>query len=1041
MLVRKTDGSLRLCVDYRKLNAKTRRDAFPLPRIDESLDALGGAEIFSTIDLASGYHQVSVHEKDRHKTAFITPFGLYEYHRMPFGLCNAPATFQRLMQSIMSDLVFHIALVYLDDLLVYSATFSDHLVRLETVFKRLRDTGLKIKVEKCHFLQSEVRFLGHRVSAQGVSTDPEKVNAVKQWPIPSTPKELRSFLGFCSYYRRFIEGFSQIAGPLHDLVNACLRENGSIRVKQPLEHSWSPLCQSAFEQLKEKLTSAPTLGYPNFALPFVLETDASNLGLGAVLYQHQEGRKVVIAYASRRLRGAEQNDRNYSSMKLELLAMKWAVTEKFRSYLLGSKFTIITDNNPLCHLTTAKLGAIEQRWAAQLAVFDFDVKYRPGRCNTAADALSRRPGLDEVEPEVEDQEYDGCVALCNSLRTGTVLELDLVAAGIESGKVWQLQASVASEDDCDCENTPTLPGYSKAELSQFQETDPTLSVFRKFWRRKKKPTHQERVELSKPVLSLLKQWKKIREKEGLLYRVIEDGHTGKCHQMLLPACLTEQVLKSVHDQLGHQGIERTLSLLKQRCFWGGMYKDVENWVKNCQRCVLAKVPQPKIQAPWTPFLASQPLEVIAVDFTTLEPATDGRENVLVVTDVFTKFSQAFATRDQKAETTAKTLLKEWFLKYGVPQRLHSDQGRNFESAIIAELCKLYGVKKTRTTPHHPQGNPQCERFNRTLHDLLRTLPPEKKRRWPEHLAELVYAYNVTPHSSTGYSPYHLLFGSQPHLPIDALLGQEPDADQGQDWLNAHKERLRDAHLRAKEYAERKAADRVAQQEEKVYCPAVEVGQYVYLRYRPPGRNKIQDAWSSTLYKVVEVQGATYAVEPIEGGQIKRVHRSNLRPCVDKGPVPAPRIRKPPAKEIPTSVLEKEVPSLDVECVLVEEVPCPREVLDSTGDQREEVDEPSNDVREAESFGSESEDIDLPVEVPVLKPVPIPRRKRESSTPLSAPCPEPRRTQRSTAGVHTNPNRLPKSACNSLTLSPDVFSQVLAGMVIYTSGKLKGGLED
>ncbi|KAL1256563.1 hypothetical protein QQF64_012108 [Cirrhinus molitorella] len=757
-------------------------------------------------------------------------------------------------------------------------------------------------------------------------------------------------------------------------------------------------------------------------------------------------------------------------MKLELLAMKWAVTEKFRSYLLGSKFTIITDNNPLCHLTTARLGAIEQRWAAQLAVFDFNVKYHPGRCNTAADALSRRPGLDEEEPKGEDQEYDGCIALCNSLRTGTILGPDLVAAGMECCQVWQLQASGVTENYGDCENTPTLPGYSKAELCQFQETDPTLSMFRKFWNRKKKPTHQERLKLSKPVLSLLKQWKRIRDKDGLLYCVAEDVHTGECHQMLLPTCLTEQVLKSVHDQLGHQGIERTLSLLKQRCFWGGMYQDVENWVKNCERCVLAKVPQPKIQAPWTPFLASRPLEVIAVDFTTLEPATDGRENVLVVTDVFTKFSQAFATRDQKAETTAKTLLKEWFLKYGVPQRLHSDQGRNFESAVIAELCKLYGVKKTRTTPHHPQGNPQCERFNRTLHDLLRTLTPEKKRRWPEHLAELVYAYNVTPHSSTGYSPYHLLFGIEPHLPIDALLGQEPDADQGQDWLNAHKERLREAHLRAKEYAEKKAADRVAQQEERVYCPAVEVGQYVYLRHRPPGRNKIQDAWSSTMYKVVEVQGSTYAVQPIEGGQTKRVHRSNLRPCVNKGPVPAPRILKRPAKGKPTSVLEKEVPPLDVECVLVEEVQSPREapileailerqeqpIVESenrTGDQRKEMDEDafpgfesgevSSEIlkEEPEFVGLEPEDTALPVEVPVLKPIPVPRRKRESNTQLNVPRPEPRRTQRSTAGVHTNPSRLPKSACNSLTLSPDVLSQVLAGMVLYTSGKLQGVLEE
>lgn len=1060
VLVRKTDGSLRLCVDYRKLNAKTRRDAFPLPRIDESLDALGGAEIFSTIDLASGYHQVAVHEKDRHKTAFVTPFGLYEYCRMPFGLCNAPATFQRLMQSIMSDLVFHIALVYLDDLLVYSSTFTDHLERLETVFKRLKDTGLKVKVEKCHFLQPEVRFLGHQVSAQGVSADPDKVSAVEQWPTPSTLKDLRSFLGFCSYYRRFIEGFSQVAGPLHDVVNACLRGDSTCRTDQRFKDSWSPLCQSAFVQLKEKLTSAPTLGYADFTLPFVLETDASKLGLGAVLYQHQKGKKSVIAYASRRLRGPERNDRNYSSMKLELLALKWAVTEKFRSYLLGSQFTIITDNNPLCHLTTAKLGAIEQRWAAQLAVFNFDVKYRPGRCNTSADALSRRPGLEEVEPESEDIEYDDCVAICNSLRTGTALGPDLVTAGIECGKVWQMQASTADEDSVDCENTPTLPGYSKADLRQFQETDPTLHVFRKFWSRKRKPTYQERMELSKPVLSLLKQWKKIKEKEGLLYRVVEDVHNGECHQILLPTCLTEQVLRSIHDQLGHQGIERTMSLLKPRCFWGGMYEDVEKWVKNCQRCVLAKMPQPKIQAPWTPFLASQPLEVVAVDFTTLEPATDGRENVLVVTDVFTKFSQAFPTRDQKAETTAKILLKEWFLKYGVPQRLHSDQGRNFESAVIAELCKLYGVKKTRTTPHHPQGNPHCERFNRTLHDLLRTLPPEKKRKWTEHLAELVYAYNVTPHSSTGYSPYHLLFGIQPHLPIDALLGQEPDAVSGQDWLNAHKERLLDAHVRAKEYAERKAADRVAQQENKVYCPEVEVGQCVFLRHRPPGRNKIQDAWSSAVYKVIEVQGSTYAVEPIEGGPIRRVHRSNLRPYMDKVPVPAPRIRKPSVNDIPTPVSEVEMPSLNVECVLVEEVRCPREVpvleptmkvqetpvvepSSSTGDQREEIDEALHETLEVEpeSVELEQEDIDLPLEASVLEPVPAPRKKKGNSTPLKIPCPEPRKTQRVTAGVHSNLNRLPKSACNSMTLSPDVLSQVLAGMVLYTSGRLQGVLEE
>ena len=212
------------------MKSKTRRDALPLPRIDESLDALSGAELFSTIDLASGYHQVAVRESDRDKTAFTTPFGLYEYLRMPFGLCNAPATFQRLMQATMNDLVFQILLIYLDDLLVFSPTFQDHLLRLETVLQRLRETGLKVKVEKCHFLQPEVRFLGHKVSAQGISTDPDKISSVKAWPIPSTVKELRSFLGFCSYHRRFIEGFSQVAGPMHDVVNLSMMEIGRAHV-------------------------------------------------------------------------------------------------------------------------------------------------------------------------------------------------------------------------------------------------------------------------------------------------------------------------------------------------------------------------------------------------------------------------------------------------------------------------------------------------------------------------------------------------------------------------------------------------------------------------------------------------------------------------------------------------------------------------------------------------------------------------------------------------------------------------------------------
>ncbi|KAK3544562.1 hypothetical protein QTP86_016933, partial [Hemibagrus guttatus] len=863
-------------------------------------------------------------------------------------------------------------LVYLDDLLVYSGTFEGYLARLETVLQRLRQAGLKVKVEKCHFLQSEVKFLGHVVSAQGVGTDPDK-----------------DFVAIT-------EGLLRVAGPLHDVVNTCVRQPSAAQADKFFKLSWTTECQQSFENLKEKLTSAPTLGYADFTLPFVLETDASSLGLGAVLYQQQGKKKTVIAYASRRLRGAEHNDRNYSSMKLELLALKWAVVEKFRSYLLGSKFTILTDNNPLCHLNTAKLSAVQQRWVAQLAVFDFEVQYQPGRCNTAADALSRRPGLEEVEEVTEDSEFDGCIAICNAIRAGTRVEPDL-AVLVNCRETRPLHAAVVDIDGemPMVENTPTLPGYTKDELRGFQKVDPTIAALKNFWDQKRKPTKQERIGLSRPALSLLKQWDRIIEKEGLLYRVVNDVFHGECLQLLLPACLAEQVLRIVHDQMGHQGVERTLGLLKQRCYWVGMYDAVERWVKTCQRCVLAKMPQPKIQAPWTPFLASQPLEVVAMDFTTLEPASDGRENVLVVTDVFTKFSQAFPTRDQKANTTAKILLKEWFLKCGVPQHLHSDQGRNFESVVIAELCKLYGIRKSRTTSHHPQGNLQCERFNCTLHDLLRSLPPDKKRRWPEYLPELVYAYNVTLRASTGYSPYYMLFGRQPHLPVDALLGQEPVSEKEPTWLTVHREWLQDAHSRAREYTERKAADRVAKHESGVYCPGVAVGQQVYLRYRPLGRNKIQDAWAPTVYQVLEVQCTTYTMEPVGGGPAKRVHRSDIRPCPRSVPVPMPRSRVSPVG-VSTPALMMEMLSLDAECVLVEKASWSEENMmdQALGEPRqsnlkpdehagtvvEENQENSDDVqRDAEADGvkefpqPEVGNGDVPVGDVRTGPVPVPRK--------------------------------------------------------------------
>ncbi|XP_066445489.1 uncharacterized protein, partial [Eleutherodactylus coqui] len=398
VLVRKKDGSLRFCVDYRKLNARTIRDAYPLPRIEESLSSLGRAKYFSTLDLASGYWQVPVAEKDKTKTAFILPMGLYEFNRMPFGLTNAPGTFQRLMEHCLGDLNFESVLIYLDDIVVFGTSFEDHLKKLRQVLGRLQDHGLKIKPKKCQLLQQRIEFLGHVVTPEGVQPAPSKVEAVQKWPQPRTLWEVQAFLGLAGCYRRFIPKFCHLAGPLNELLRGT---TGGPR-NRPIE--WGPRQQEAFEALKRTLTSAPILAYAQFDSPFLLYTDGSLYGLGAVLSQVQDGRERVIAYGSRSLRESERNPDNYSSFRLELLALVWAMTEKFAEYLTGAEVTVMTDNNPLAHLENAKLGALEQRWMARLSKYQYRIQFRSGRENGNADALSRVPVGSPTKRGEEDLE-------------------------------------------------------------------------------------------------------------------------------------------------------------------------------------------------------------------------------------------------------------------------------------------------------------------------------------------------------------------------------------------------------------------------------------------------------------------------------------------------------------------------------------------------------------------------------------------------------------------------------------------------------------
>ena len=376
VLVKKKDGSLRLCVDYRRLNSASVTDAYPMPRIDDMIDQLGKASFITTLDLTRGYWQVPVAEDDRHKTAFITPFGLYQFTKMPFGLQGAPATFQRMMDRLIQGLQ-GFASAYLDDLVIYSDSWEDHLQHLREVLQRLKDAGLTAKPKKCQFAMKQCSYLGHIVGNGVVQPELDKVEAVRSFTIPQTKTNVRAFLGLTGYYRRFIPGYATIALPLTDLT----KKTAPNQVRLDSE------CDEAFMKLRELLCSSPILQSPDFSRPFILQTDASDRGVDAVLTQRDDsGQEHPVSYYSRKLLPREQR---YSTVEKELLAIKLA-TNAFRVYLLGRPFTIVTDHRSLEWLERLKENnARLTRWSLALQPYNFVVQHRPGKDNGNADALSR----------------------------------------------------------------------------------------------------------------------------------------------------------------------------------------------------------------------------------------------------------------------------------------------------------------------------------------------------------------------------------------------------------------------------------------------------------------------------------------------------------------------------------------------------------------------------------------------------------------------------------------------------------------------------
>jgi hypothetical protein len=747
--VKKKDGGLRPVQDYRRLNKSTIKDRFPLPLSQQLLDHLSEANIFTALDLRWGYNNVRIKEGDEEKLAFITERGLYEPTVMFFGMTNAPATFQRMMNEIFHDLINVYIIIYLDDVFIYSKNRQEHTKHVREVLKRLRENDLFCKPEKCKFFQEKIEYLGHLISKGRIEMDNVKIQAILDWPAPRKIKDIQKFLGFANFYRRFIENFSGIVKPMTQLL------------RKDTRWQWGEEQQKAFDNIKEAFTMPPVRMMPNPHKPYMVECDASDFATGAVLSQRDDqGQIHPIAFHSKSMNDAE---RNYQIYDKELLAIIQAL-QTWRHYLEGAEhqITILTDHKNLEYFESSRtLTRRQARWSIFLARFDFQIQHRPGRLGGKPDQLSRRVDHEPKEP-------------------------DNVGRILLKPEVFRIKAMKRGHENIVNDHpilkrirtSPNLDEEVRRALETIQGRGP---------KRLKKG---------------LEDW---NTEDGLIL------YKGKVYVPRDPN-IRRDLVQLHHDvpHAGHAGIYQTNELVSRNYWWPGMTVYIKNYVKTCDKCNRKKNFPRKPPGPLKTIPTHErPWETVTNDFIVQLPKSRGYDAIWVVADHTLKEAHFVPCKsDIDTEQTINLYINHIWKLHGLPKKMISDRGPQFVSKLMKGLFKRLGIDGATSTAYHPQTDGQTERLNQELEQYLRIFCNYRQNDWADYVPMAEFAYNNHTHTSTKYSPFYASRGYHPHT-IIAQINEStvPKADELVDRIQSLQKEiqsaLRTAQEQTKEYYDKR----------------------------------------------------------------------------------------------------------------------------------------------------------------------------------------------------------------------------------------------